>query len=94
MNPVTGSLQGIFEAVRAKPKRMVFAEGEEEKVIRAALEFRAAGYGLPILIGREERVRAGALLLAVPSITRVMRPGEPFRQDPAATNASCPSVAS
>jgi len=58
MNPVTGSLQGIFEAVRAKPKRMVFAEGEEEKVIRAALEFRAAGYGLPILIGREERVHA------------------------------------
>ena len=58
MNPVTGSLQGIFEAVRAKPKRMVFAEGEEEKVIRAALEFRAADYGLPILIGREERVRA------------------------------------
>ena len=58
MNPVAGSLQGIFEAVRAKPKRMVFAEGEEEKVIRAALEFRAAGYGLPILIGREERVHA------------------------------------
>jgi malate dehydrogenase (oxaloacetate-decarboxylating)(NADP+) len=58
MNPVAGSLQGIFEAVRAKPKRIVFAEGEEEKVIRAALEFRSAGYGLPILIGREERVRA------------------------------------
>jgi len=58
MNPVAGSLQGIFEAVRAKPKRIVFAEGEEEKVMRAALEFRNAGYGMPVLIGREERVHA------------------------------------
>ncbi|HLZ65628.1 MAG TPA: NADP-dependent malic enzyme [Aliidongia sp.] len=58
MNPVAGSLQGIFEAVRSKPKRIVFAEGEEEKVMRAALEFRNAGYGMPILIGREERVHA------------------------------------
>jgi malate dehydrogenase (oxaloacetate-decarboxylating)(NADP+) len=58
MNPVAGSLQGIFEAVRSKPKRIVFAEGEEEKVIRAALEYKAAGYGMPILIGREERVKA------------------------------------
>ena len=58
MNPVAGSLQGIFEAVRSKPKRIVFAEGEEEKVMRAALEFKNAGYGMPILIGREERVHA------------------------------------
>src|SRR5690606_299794 len=33
-----------------------FAEGEEEKVIRAAINFRDAGYGLPVLIGREERI--------------------------------------
>jgi malate dehydrogenase (oxaloacetate-decarboxylating)(NADP+) len=58
MNPVAGSLQGIFEAVRSKPKRIVFAEGEEEKVMRAALEFKNAGYGMPILIGRDDRVRA------------------------------------
>ncbi len=58
MNPVAGSLQGIFEAVRERPKRIVFAEGEEEKVMRAALEFKNAGYGMPVLIGREERVHA------------------------------------
>ncbi|GGF33104.1 malic enzyme [Aliidongia dinghuensis] len=58
MNPVAGSLQGIFESVRSKPKRIVFAEGEEEKVMRAALEFKNAGYGMPVLIGREERVHA------------------------------------
>ena len=36
---------------------MVFAEGEEERVIRAAVAYRNAGYGTPLLIGREERVR-------------------------------------
>ncbi len=53
LDPTADSLQFIFERVRAEPKRVVFAEGEEEKVIRAALAFRTAGYGAPILIGRE-----------------------------------------
>ena len=47
-----------MESVRAKPQRVVFAEGEEEKLVRAAVAFRNAGYGTPVLIGREERVRA------------------------------------
>ncbi|MBF0307723.1 MAG: NADP-dependent malic enzyme [Alphaproteobacteria bacterium] len=50
------SMQGIFEKVRAQPQRVVFAEGEEEKTIRAALSFRNAGYGTPVLIGREDRI--------------------------------------
>ena len=49
-------MQLIFERVRAQPKRVVFAEGEEEKTIRAALALRNAGYGTPVLIGREERI--------------------------------------
>jgi hypothetical protein len=44
----------------ANPKRVVFAEGEEEKAIRAALAFRNSGLGTPILIGREERIRRDA----------------------------------
>jgi malate dehydrogenase (oxaloacetate-decarboxylating)(NADP+) len=47
-----------MESVRAEPRRVVFAEGEEEKIVRAAVAFRNAGYGTPVLIGREERVRA------------------------------------
>ena len=43
--------------VRAHPKRVVFAEGEEEKTIRAALLFAESGFGSPVLIGREERIR-------------------------------------
>ena len=56
LDPTADSLQLIFEQVRDNPQRVVFAEGEEEKVIRAALAFRNAGYGQPILIGREERI--------------------------------------
>ncbi len=57
LDPTADSLQFIFEQVRASPKRVVFAEGEEERTIRAAIAFRAAGYGTPLLIGREARIR-------------------------------------
>jgi malate dehydrogenase (oxaloacetate-decarboxylating)(NADP+) len=52
------ALDAIGERVRAQPKRVVFAEGEEEKIVRAAVQFRNGGYGTPVLIGREDRVRA------------------------------------
>jgi len=42
--------------VQANPKRVVFAEGEEEKVIRAAVQWQANGCGVPVLIGREQRI--------------------------------------
>ncbi|MDE2582740.1 MAG: NADP-dependent malic enzyme, partial [Rhodospirillales bacterium] len=58
LDPTAGALDRMQESVRANPKRVVFAEGEEEKVVRAAVAFRNAGYGTPVLIGREERVRA------------------------------------
>ena len=57
LDPTAATLQRIFDEVRAHPKRVVFAEGEEESVIRAALAFRANGYGTPVLIGREDRIR-------------------------------------
>jgi len=58
LDPTAGALDRINEDVRANPQRVVFAEGEEEKVVRAAVAYRNAGYGRPVLIGREERVRA------------------------------------
>ncbi|MGH6988743.1 MAG: NADP-dependent malic enzyme [Stellaceae bacterium] len=56
LDPTAAYLQFTFAAVRANPKRVVFAEGEEERTIRAALAFRDAGYGTPVLIGREDRI--------------------------------------
>ncbi|HKV15061.1 MAG TPA: NADP-dependent malic enzyme [Reyranella sp.] len=57
LDPTSHWLQSLFEQVKANPQRIVFAEGEEERTIRAALVFRDNGYGTPILIGREEQVR-------------------------------------
>src|SRR5947199_2309966 len=56
LDPTAAGLELIFERVRAAPKRVVFAEGEQEKTIRAALLFADSGYGTPVLVGREERI--------------------------------------
>jgi malate dehydrogenase (oxaloacetate-decarboxylating)(NADP+) len=58
LDPTAGALDAIMESVRANPKRVVFAEGEEETTVRAAVAYRNAGYGTPVLIGREDRVKA------------------------------------
>jgi malate dehydrogenase (oxaloacetate-decarboxylating)(NADP+) len=58
LDPTAGSLRPLFDEVRANPRRIVFAEGEEEKTIRAAVSFHNAGYGTAILLGREEKVKA------------------------------------
>ncbi len=59
LDPVAGTLQTIFNKVRQNPKRVVFAEGEEEQVIRAANAFYNAGLGQPVLIGRTEEIMEG-----------------------------------
>jgi malate dehydrogenase (oxaloacetate-decarboxylating)(NADP+) len=59
LNPTSSALAATFEAVRANPRRVVFAEGEQEVVLRAAASFRASGYGVPILVGREEPIVEG-----------------------------------
>ncbi len=59
-DPIVGTLQRIFQRVRRAPKRVVFAEGEEEPMIRAAASFVSHKLGTAVLIGREETVRASA----------------------------------
>ncbi|MBS0409003.1 MAG: NADP-dependent malic enzyme [Proteobacteria bacterium] len=58
LDPTAGFLQKISGAVQsAPPKKIVFAEGEEPSVIRAAYAFQSQGLGKAILIGREELVQ-------------------------------------
>jgi len=66
LDATVGALEAIAESVRQNPRRVVFAEGEEEKVIRAAIAFRNAGYGTPVLVGREDRINAVAAALGIP----------------------------
>ena len=68
LNPTAGILQTIFESVRSSPRRVVFAEGEEEKSIRAAYAFLNAGYGTPVLVGREDRVLVKMEKLGLPTV--------------------------
>ncbi|WP_428669939.1 NADP-dependent malic enzyme [Reyranella sp.] len=65
LDPTSHWLQSLFEQVKANPQRIVFAEGEEERTIRAAIVFRDNGYGTPILIGREEQVREAMKSLGI-----------------------------
>src|SRR6202034_2563864 len=58
LDPTADALDATMDMVRTNPSRVVFAEGEEEKVVRAAVAYRNAGYGRPVLIGREDRVQA------------------------------------
>jgi malate dehydrogenase (oxaloacetate-decarboxylating)(NADP+) len=66
LDATMGALEAIAESVRQNPRRVVFAEGEEEKVIRAAIGFRNAGYGTPVLVGREDRIAAVANAIGIP----------------------------
>ena len=59
-DPIAGTLVQVFNRVRRSPKRVAFAEGEEEQVIRAAASFVQLGLGNALLVGREDRVRATA----------------------------------
>ncbi len=59
-DPVAGVLSRVFERLKRQPKRVVFAEGEEEQVVRAAATFAQQGLGIPILVGREDRVKQAA----------------------------------
>ena len=64
-DPVAGVLQRVYERLRRRPQRVVFAEGEEEQVIRAAASFVQQGLGSALLVGREDRVRESAAALGV-----------------------------
>ena len=64
-DPIAGVLQRVFEVLRRQPRRVVFAEGEEEQVIRAAASFVQQGLGTALLVGREERVKETAQTLGV-----------------------------
>jgi malate dehydrogenase (oxaloacetate-decarboxylating)(NADP+) len=56
LNPTTSVLTQVFEDLKRNPKRVVFAEAEEEVVLRAAIQYREFGYGTPVLVGRTQAV--------------------------------------
>lgn len=57
LNPTANYMNFVFNRIQAADtKRVIFAEGEEEEVIKAAIEMRDVGYVKPILIGRHAKI--------------------------------------
>jgi malate dehydrogenase (oxaloacetate-decarboxylating)(NADP+) len=65
LNPTTSVLTSVYAEVKNHPKRVVFAEAEEEVVLRAAIQFHDFGYGTPVLVGRTQAVRDKLVELGV-----------------------------
>ena len=82
-DPVAGTLQQITARVRRRPQRVVFAEGEEEQVIRAAVSFASQRLGTAILVGREDRVRKRATQAGIElrAGVEIMNAGMTLRRD-------------
>ena len=57
LDPTMSLMQGINAKVRKSPKRVIFAEGEDENMLKAAIEFGRNKLGTPILIGTEKRIK-------------------------------------
>ena len=66
LDPVVGWLQSTFDKVRSEPRRVIFAEGEDQAVVRGANAFVNQGFGQPILLGTHEIVTEKFKELGVP----------------------------
>ena len=57
LDPSMSVMQGINAKVRKSPKKVIFAEGEDENMLKAAIEFGKNKLGIPVLIGAEKRIK-------------------------------------
>ncbi|WP_409361396.1 NADP-dependent malic enzyme [Bartonella heixiaziensis] len=64
-DPISSMMRGVYNHVRQAPKQIVFAEGEEEQVMRAAVSYVHQKLGQAILIGREEQVKETAAVAGI-----------------------------
>ncbi len=57
LDPTVTIMQGINSYIKKNPKRIVFADGEDINTLKAAIAFKNSKLGLPILIGKEEKIK-------------------------------------
>jgi len=57
LDPSVTIMQGINSQIKKTQKRVVFAEGEDENSLKAAIAFKNSGLGTPILVAKEEKVK-------------------------------------
>ena len=57
LDPTVAIMQGINTYIKKKPKKVVFADGEDENMLKAAIAFKYSKLGIPILVGKEEKIK-------------------------------------
>ena len=57
LDPTVTIMQGINSYIKKKQKRIVFADGEDENTLKAAIAFKNSKLGIPILVGKEEKIK-------------------------------------
>ena len=57
LDPTVTIMQGINNYIKKNQKKIVFADGEDENTLKAAIAFKNSRLGIPILIGKEEKVK-------------------------------------
>jgi malate dehydrogenase (oxaloacetate-decarboxylating)(NADP+) len=57
LDPSVSIMQGINSLIKKTPKRVIFAEGEDENSLKAAIAFKNGGLGIPILVGKDDKIK-------------------------------------
>ena len=57
LDPTVTIMQGINGYIKKNQKKIVFADGEDENTLKAAIAFKNSKLGTPILVGKEEKIR-------------------------------------
>ena len=57
LDPTVTIMQGINSYIKKNQKRIVFADGEDENTLKAAIAFKNSKLGIPILVGKESKVK-------------------------------------
>jgi len=57
LDPTVTILQGINSQIKKTQKKVVFADGEDENTLKAAIAFKNGGLGIPILVGKKEIIK-------------------------------------
>ena len=57
LDPTVTIMQGINSYIKKNQKKIVFADGEDENTLKAAIAFKNSKLGIPILIGKEEKIK-------------------------------------
>ncbi|HJO76274.1 MAG TPA: phosphate acyltransferase, partial [Pelagibacteraceae bacterium] len=57
LDPSVSIMQGINSLIKKTQKKVIFAEGEDENTLKAAIAFKNSGLGIPILVGKDDKIK-------------------------------------